>query len=87
LCLETISEAGVARAEDGHESRRGLVLESLLPFARVFMGLGLVEGNVGFVDLVVEVMLEDAAGACGIPFLGDEPELFEDGFLVCLAAG
>lgn len=51
------------------------------------MGLGLVEGDVGFVDFVVEVVLEDAAWVCWVPFLGDEFDLFEDGFLVCVWMG
>lgn len=46
------------------------------------MGLGLVEGDMGFVDFVVEVVLEDTAGVCGVPFLGDEFNLIEDWFLV-----
>lgn len=51
------------------------------------MRLGLVEGDVGFVDFVVEVVFENAAWVGRVPFLGDELDLFEDGFLVCLDGG
>jgi hypothetical protein len=63
LGLQTVCDALVARAENWHEARCRLVLKCLFPLARVFVGLWLVEGDVRFVDLVVEVVLEDAAGA------------------------
>lgn len=47
------------------------------------MGQRLVEGNVGFVHLVVEVVLENAVGVPGIPFLGELLDLFGQGALVC----
>lgn len=46
------------------------------------MCLGLIKRNVRFVDFVVEIMLENAARAGGIPFLCHELHLLQNRFLV-----
>lgn len=83
LGLEAVGEAGEAGAEDGDEARGGLLLEGLLPLAGVLVGERLVEGYVGLVDLVVEVVLEDAAGVRGVVLVEDLLDLVGDGLLVC----
>lgn len=46
------------------------------------MCLGLVKGNVCFIDFIVEVMLENAAWAGGVPFLCHELHLLQNRLLV-----
>lgn len=48
------------------------------------MCLGLVKGNVCFIDFVVKVVLENAAGAGRVPFLCHELHLLQNWLLVYL---
>lgn len=84
LRLEAVGQRLVARAQHRHEARRRLVLQRLLPLARVLVCRRLVKGNVRLVDLVVKVVLEDAVGVGRVPLLGDELDLVQDGLLVCV---
>lgn len=48
------------------------------------MGLGLIIGDVAFVDLVVEVVFKDTVRVRGIPFLSHELHLLKNRLLVCM---
>ena len=87
LRLEAVREAREAGAENGDEARRGLLLEGLLPLARVLVGEWLVEGDVCLVHLVVEVVLEDAVGVRGVVLVEELLDLVGDGLLVCDGMG
>lgn len=87
LHFQPLGHALEPGAEDRHEARGGFVLQRLLPVFGVICGAGLVEGDAGLVDFVVEVGLEGAGGVVRVPFLGDELHLLGDGFGVrCHAA-
>lgn len=79
LRLEAVRQPGEARALHGDEARGRLLLEGLLPFARVLVREGLVERDVGLVDLVVEVVLEDAGGVRGVVLVEELLDLVGDG--------
>lgn len=85
LRLKPLSDSREPRGQHGHGPWSGLILEGFLPFLGVLIGAGVVEGDVCFIDFVVEVVLEDAVLGVGFPLVEDEQHLVGDGSAICKA--
>lgn len=69
LHLQALGNGCETCCQSWHEPRRGLVVDSLLPFPRVLVWRRLVEGNPRLVNLVVEVVLEIRRWMVGVPLV------------------
>lgn len=72
-----------AACKDGYGAGRRLLRKRFLPFALIFKGLWPVECRFVGLDRVVEVVLEDAGRARGIPLVVDGLYLVEDERFSC----
>jgi hypothetical protein len=82
LRFKAVGNASVAGTKNGHEPWGWLVLQGFLPFPRVFVRLRLVVRNVALINLVVEIVFEDAVGVRRVPFLGNKLHLLQNRLLV-----
>lgn len=83
LCQQPVSDGFESGCQGGHETGRGLIVNGLLPLARILPWRRLVEGDARLVDFVVEVVLEYRVRVLRVPFVPYALNLLCDGFLVC----
>lgn len=73
--------------EGGYQAGRGLIVDGLLPLARILSRRWPVERDACLLDFVVEVVLEYRVRGLRVPFVPYPFDLICDGLLVCGGVG